>query len=106
MIFEWDKEKNKINKEKHKLSFETAKDVFLDPEMLCKLDRIKDNEQRWHAIGCIEKEIVILTVYTLRMQSGKDVIRIISARKANKKERNLYEIEKERVKRISSDERY
>jgi uncharacterized DUF497 family protein len=56
MIFEWDKDKNRTNKEKHNLSFETAKDVFLDPNMLCKLDRTKDGEQRWHAIGYIEQE--------------------------------------------------
>lgn len=106
MIFEWDKDKNRINKEKHKLSFETAKDVFLDPNMLCKFDRTKDGEQRWHAIGYIEQELVILMAYTARMQGEKDVIRIISARKASRKERKLYENEKERIKRINADERY
>jgi uncharacterized DUF497 family protein len=105
MIFEWDKEKNRTNQEKHNISFETAKDVFFDPCMLCKLDRTKDGEQRWHAIGYIDKELVILAVYTERSKDDKDIIRIISARKSNRKERKLYENEKERIKKIATDAR-
>jgi len=54
----------------------------------------------------IECELVILAVYTARMQGNKDVIRIISARKASRKERRLYEEERERIKKIDADERY
>lgn len=104
MLFEWDPEKNSTNKKKHNLSFETAKNVFLDPGMLCKFDRTIGGEDRWHAIGYVDDELVILAVYTARMQNDKDAIRIISARKASRKERKLYEIEKERIEKIKTNE--
>ena len=83
---EWDKNKNISNKEKHKISFETAQYVFLDPAAPRVFDRIIDNEERWHIIGSILDIIIVLVVYTER--NGNT--RIISARKANKRERILY----------------
>jgi uncharacterized DUF497 family protein len=84
--FEWDENKNKINKNKHKISFEAASYVFFDPRSKHYLDRVVVNEQRMHVIGNALDIILILVVYTKR----GDNIRIISARKANKKERLFY----------------
>lgn len=84
--FEWDENKNLTNKEKHKISFETAQYVFLDPLAVRAFDRIVNGEERWHVIGSILDVVTILVVYTERNGST----RIISARKANKRERILY----------------
>jgi hypothetical protein len=84
--FEWDEDKNKANIVKHKISFESAQYVFLDPQALIKLDRMVGSERRKHIIGKALGIIIILAVFTER--SGN--ICIISARKANKKEKVLY----------------
>ena len=84
--FEWDNNKNRTNQEKHKISFETAQYVFLDPAAIRKFDRKVKDEDRWHIIGKILDIAVILVVFTER--NGN--MRIISARKADKIERKLY----------------
>lgn len=86
LSFEWDEQKNLANKEKHKISFETARYVFLDPAAHRVFDRLAHGEERWHIIGDILGIMVVVIVYTERNKN----IRIISARKANKKERVLY----------------
>ena len=48
---EWDKEKDEINRRKHRIGFETAKLVFDDPNCLTSVERVEDGEERWHAIG-------------------------------------------------------
>jgi len=54
MQYEWDEEKNRINREKHGISFEIAALVFEDECCLVLLDRIDQaGEQRWHAIGAL-----------------------------------------------------
>ena len=52
---EWDQAKNKINKAKHGIDFETAQLVFDDPQCVTFVERVADGEERWHAIGSIEK---------------------------------------------------
>lgn len=84
--FEWDENKNKANQVKHKISFETAQHVFLDPAAIRKFDRKVRDEERFHIIGKILNTVVVLVAYTER--NGN--MRIISARKANIKERELY----------------
>jgi uncharacterized DUF497 family protein len=84
--FEWDAEKNASNQQKHNISFETAQYVFLDPQAKRKPDRVINSEQSEHIIGTILDVVVVLVVFTER--NGN--IRIISARRANKKERILY----------------
>jgi uncharacterized DUF497 family protein len=85
--FEWDENKNQKNKEKHKISFETAEYVFLDPCARKKFDRIDNGEERLHIVGKILDITLVTVVYTTRNEN----IRIISARKANKKEKLFYE---------------
>jgi len=88
--FEWDEEKNKINQKKHSLDFETAKLVFDDPFCVTFVERVSDGEERWHAIGSIEKILVIVVVHMYRQDGSDEVIRIISARRATRHERKLY----------------
>lgn len=85
MIFEWDEEKNAINKQKHKISFETAAHVFDDPEYIEMYDfEHSVDEDRFIAIGMVGD--IIFVVFTER----RDNIRLISARLATDAERRLY----------------
>jgi uncharacterized DUF497 family protein len=96
MKFEWHDNKNVSNIEKHGISFEQAIFVFKDLQAILTIDnRFDYGETRFIIIGEIysknaDKDILIVVVYTKR----KDVIRIISARKANKKEKKVYEQER------------
>ncbi len=92
MRFEWDSTKNRLNRLKHGVAFETASLVFDDPHAIFRKDRIVAGEQRWHAFGAVE-EAVLLVVYAYRTgddNGEEETIRIISAREANKRERRVY----------------
>jgi hypothetical protein len=91
MRFEWDEGKNQINQSKHDgLDFATAARVFNDAKIVLAKDRIVDGEQRWHAMGAVS-EALLLVVHTYREEdNGEEVIRIISAREANQRERRIY----------------
>jgi uncharacterized protein len=96
--YEWDERKNRQNQRKHAgISFEVAALVFEDEYCMIGPDRVdKTGEQRWHAIGAvrIEPEVaaVLLIVHAYREHSdGEEVIRIISARRAEKHEIRRYQ---------------
>ena len=92
MRFEWDSEKNRRNQAKHDgLDFETAARVFNDPNLILAKDRVVEGEQRWHAIGTV-CGAVLLVVHTGYEddENGEEVIRIISAREADQRERRIY----------------
>ena len=92
MIFEWNQEKNKINQDKHGISFEEAKEVFEDPLQIAKLDyRYNYFEERWITIGATTKQKILVVANLFFTDDGEEIIRIVSARKANKKERDYYE---------------
>ena len=95
MRFEWDEEKNLINQRKHGLSFSAAIRVFDDPYCLIEFDRIDEEtgEQRWHAIGTPDQlPAIVLVVHVYRsFPHGKEIIRIISARKAGKNHIRRYQ---------------
>ncbi len=85
MKFEWDDEKNSINKKKHGISFETASKVFTDPYYIEVYDSEHSvEEDRYIAIGAVED--VLFVVFTER----RETIRLISARLATEKERRFY----------------
>ncbi len=85
MKFEWDDDKAAINVKKHKIAFEDAVYVFQDDNRIEFFDaEHSDNEDRYVVIGMVGT--VLFVVFTER----KDVIRIISARKANATERSYY----------------
>jgi uncharacterized DUF497 family protein len=84
--FEWDEEKNALNWMKHGILFEEAKMVFHDPRRVDIYDREHSLfEDRWNTIGLYNCDIFSV-IYTMR----KGIIRIISARKADKKEKEAY----------------
>ena len=91
MRFEWDEVKNRRNRRKHKISFESAKMVFDDPHALADRDREVDDEERWLTVGVIDESIAVVVASTFREEAGDDVIRIVSARKASPSERRAYE---------------
>jgi uncharacterized DUF497 family protein len=92
MKFEWDENKNRINKEKHDISFEEAKEVFDDALHISKLDyRFNYFEERWITIGSTSKHKILVVANLFFSDEGEEIIRIISARKANTKERQIYE---------------
>ncbi len=89
MRFEWDENKNRGNIAKHKVSFATAILVFDDPRALSIMDRIINGEERWQTLGMISG-VVLIVAYAWRDEDGKEVTRIISARKATPGERRAY----------------
>jgi uncharacterized protein len=91
MLFEWDHQKNKINLSKHKVSFELAATVFDDPLHLSVLDKKLHSEERWVTIGrtVIDSTVVVIHIY--RHKISQEITRIISARKATKREKKQYE---------------
>jgi uncharacterized protein len=93
MRYEWDENKNERNLEKHGLSFETASLVFEDPNALSIPDRIENGEERWQTIGMIENIVIVMVAHTIKLEtdSQEEIIRIISARKATRAERQEYE---------------
>ena len=98
MRYEWDQAKNRRNQRKHEgISFELAALVFEDERCLIGPDRIDETgERRWHAIGAarIEPEVavVLLVVHAYREDDhGEEIIRIISARKAEKNDIRRYQ---------------
>jgi uncharacterized DUF497 family protein len=91
-VFSWDEAKNCANQKKHGVSFEAAALVFDDPFHLSRLERVTDGEERWHAIGRAGGMLLLLVVHTWKeLPSGEPDMRIISARLADKQERELYE---------------
>jgi uncharacterized DUF497 family protein len=86
MEFEWDEEKATLNERKHGVPFRFATRVFLDENRLEWIDtRRQYGEPRWITIGLIES-VEIAVAYTVR----GDTIRLISARKAERHEREDY----------------
>lgn len=92
MRFVWDPAKAASNFRKHRVSFEIAARVFADPFAVSEMDRIEGNEQRWQTLGLVENHLLVLVAHTiLDEDGGEEVIRIISARRAEPKERRRYE---------------
>ena len=90
--FEWDPAKAKENYRKHKVSFERAAEIFLDPFMLSVFDDEHSKvEDRWVTIGKDRNDIPLVVVHTFReIDTNNSGIRIISARRATKKEVKQY----------------
>ena len=86
MEFEWDSSKEAANREKHGISFDEAKEIFEGIVYTAVDDRADYSELRKISIGSLDMAVVITVVHTDR--NGKT--RLISARKANRKERRVY----------------
>ncbi|MEO5932132.1 MAG: BrnT family toxin [Duganella sp.] len=89
MRFEWDEQKAEANLRKHGVTFEEAKTVFYDLAMKLRLDfAYSDGETRYFALGISHGGRLLWVCHCYR---GADVIRLISARKANKAELKIYQ---------------
>jgi uncharacterized DUF497 family protein len=85
--FVWDENKNSENLRKHGIDFNTAIFVFNDPDYIKIYDEAHSiNEERWDIIGMIHD----VTVFVVETEITDTLIRIISARKANRNEREKY----------------
>jgi uncharacterized DUF497 family protein len=92
MRFEWDPKKDRVNQAKHGgLDFETAARVFDDPNLILRRDRLLEGEERWHAIGAVGAALLLVVhAYRKGPVNGEEIIRIISAREADQRERRIY----------------
>jgi len=87
--FEWDAEKNTANHRKHGIRFEEAQTAFFDDEAIVFNDPDHaDGEERFLLLGLSSSVRVLVVVHCLRDRG--DTIRIISARKATRTEREAY----------------
>ena len=87
--FEWNDNKNKTNIKKHGISFEEASSVFQDEEALIIADyEHSDKEERFILVGFSFKANLLVVCHCYR--ENDSIIRIISARKADKKEKQKY----------------
>ncbi len=90
--FEWDKGNLDKSYQKHGITPNEAEEVFLDENIGIERDiKHEEVEDRYIAIGKTLHEKLLFIVFTLR----KGTLRVISARRANQKERRLYEKAKE-----------
>ena len=86
MRFTWDENKNKANIKKHGIAFDYAVNVFDDEFYLELYDEYHDEaEERYQVIGMVDDILTVVVTYR-----NNDEVRIISARKATKKERMMY----------------
>ena|SRR5271155_4510884 len=96
--FEWDPAKAARNLRKHGVTFETAARAFADPFALTDQDRVERGEYRWQLLGMVEGRLLLMVAHTIREEDeggglAAEVIRIISAREADRRERRRYEQE-------------
>ena len=87
--FVWDELKNKINQKKHGVSFEEAQTAFYDENarLIADPDHSED-EDRFILLGMSQRARLLIICHCYR--ENDEVIRIISARKADKQETNQY----------------
>ncbi len=85
--FDWDPRKNNVNRKKHGVSFEEATTCFFDP-MHVLIQDPDHSDNRLILIGTSSKSRVLIVVH---LDRDDDQIRVISARKATRTERQQYE---------------
>jgi uncharacterized DUF497 family protein len=90
--FEWDRNKARTNLVKHKISFEGATSVFKDERAISiSDDKHSDEEERWLTIGMDEVTRTLVVIHTyISLDKNNCNIRLISARKATRKEQQMY----------------
>jgi len=89
--FTWSRSKAKRNLAKHGVSFEAAQQAFFDPNLIvvedCEDDR---GEMRYHAIGRAATQLLLLVVFVDRSEEDREIVHIVSARKATAYEERTY----------------
>lgn len=91
MLFIWDPLKAEANLKKHGVSFDLAVSVFNDPFHLSVTDGKSSGEERWVTIGLSADASTLIVIHLFKDTDSTEVIRIISARKATRKEKKQYE---------------
>jgi uncharacterized DUF497 family protein len=87
MVFEWDTAKSNLCQISRNFDFTYVISIFVDPNLLLEKDQRWDyGEERFRALGVIDQKVFVV-IYTKRPAA----IRIISARRANRREVRLYE---------------
>jgi uncharacterized DUF497 family protein len=91
--FEWDPAKARQNARKHRISFERGATIFLDPNALSLVDeQHSEDEERWITIGLDHTGALLVICHTYREETENSArVRLISARKATKKETKQYQ---------------
>ncbi len=89
LVFEWDERKNRANRTKHGVSFEEARSAFLDENARVMPDpEHSEDEERFVLLGLSTSLRVLVVCHCYRQKD--EVIRIISARKADREEQRQY----------------
>ena len=90
--FTWDPEKAARNSREHGVSFEAALEIFADPNVVVleNYHMTDEGEQRYGAIGMTQSLVLLLVIFVDRSEPNLEVIRIISARKAERYESKIY----------------
>ncbi|MCB0341979.1 MAG: BrnT family toxin [Pseudobdellovibrionaceae bacterium] len=91
MIVSWDPNKASTNLQKHGISFEVAATVFNDSHHLSILNAKSRGNERWATIGLAAYRKTLVVVHTYFDDHSGKFVRIISARRTTKKERQVYE---------------
>ena len=88
MKFQWDPQKEKTNQKKHGVSFDDAKDAMTCELVVVLKEDSDSGEERYVFLGMCKKLNILVVVVAY---PDEQITRIISARKANKRERKFYE---------------
>jgi len=93
--FEWDEDKDRLNRKQHGFSFNEILEIFDDPAFLEGYDDEHSvKEERYYGIGCLNNVLYVIAFYTIRKKpeshSAVERKRIISARKADSEEQEIY----------------
>jgi hypothetical protein len=85
--FQWDAGNSEKNLNKHKVTSSECEQVFFNQPIIVQDDtKHSKDEKRWYLLGRTDQDRLLFVVFTIR----KNLIRIISARDMNKKEREIY----------------
>lgn len=92
MELTWDEDKNRESRKKHGIDFKELSEIFDDPLHISILDKRFDYfEERWITIGATKKGKVLVVGHLYFIEEENEHIKIITARKATRKEREQYE---------------
>ena len=92
MRFDWDDSKAEANRRKHGVGFDEAAEALMDPARVVTFDvQHSADEDRWEVIGLSGKLRLLTVIHTEWDDDGEEVVRIITARRANKDEVKRYD---------------
>ena len=90
MKFDWDENKEKENIRKHRITFDEAEQAFADENAVDLFDELNSDDETRYLIIALSPIRLLFVSYTIRQADDEETIRIISARKADKGEVEIY----------------